>query len=713
MQISDETFPESLLAYYQYCADCGFRLPLILLGSADWSRAQAQALLTQLEVNDSVWFGKNAPAGALTLPVTRINQQLGRDLEAVVYDFYSYQDVNALAALAGSLVGGGCILFMGSAQIFQASPFMKRLWHRIQQSQCFYIWAENPSENESIFLAGNQALGVSKLVRQKAPGSRPKKPFQHVLEQQQVVAQLKTFICKRASGVVLLEADRGRGKSAAVGMALDQTLPTGTRVLLTAPRRQTVDSISQFIQGDQSDVQFVAPDQFLEQCPQADLLVVDEAAALAPRLLKTMLQTYAKLILVTTVNGYEGTGKGFQISLKKQLVKLPLQTLTLSHPIRWRLGDPFEQWLNQLLLFNAELPKHLKANESTSKVELESLRMGCFQYSDTPQSEIELQEIFALLSTAHYRTRPSDLQMLLDAEDITTFTVHSGQSLVAVATVAHEGPLPRSLRQAILQGKRRPKGHRLPQTMAVHGAQGDALGLHCWRIVRIAVHSDWQSQGIGSRLLSYILEQARAATVDAVGTLFSANEAVLNFWLRQPFKILRMGYQREVTTGDYSALLAMGLNLHAESVVKPMAANFSQDFPLNLTDIHQSLEPNLVCTILDSINRCVPLVAMDQARVALFLAGQTPYENVSAPLWRLLLNRWEQLNWNSLEPSQRQLLVLKVLQKHSWAQCCQQLNISGQKQARSTLLVAFVKLAHNLHMDFHSNDVSHSSNPQT
>ena len=52
----------------------------------------------------------------------------------------------------------------------------------------------------------------------------------------------------------------------------------------------------------------------------ADLLVIDEAAAIPLPLVKSMLGSYL-IFMASTINGYEGTGRSLSIKLISQLQK--------------------------------------------------------------------------------------------------------------------------------------------------------------------------------------------------------------------------------------------------------------------------------------------------------------------------------------------------------------------------------------------------------
>lgn len=64
-------------------------------------------------------------------------------------------------------------------------------------------------------------------------------------------------------------------------------------------------------------VQYIQP-QHAAQLSQAELVVIDEAAAIPLPVVRTLLGPYL-VFLCSTVNGYEGTGRSLSLKLIEQL----------------------------------------------------------------------------------------------------------------------------------------------------------------------------------------------------------------------------------------------------------------------------------------------------------------------------------------------------------------------------------------------------------
>lgn len=99
-----------------------------------------------------------------------------------------------------------------------------------------------------------------------------------------------------------------------------------------------------------------------ERVASADLVVIDEAAAIPLLYVKAMLGPYL-VFMSSTINGYEGTGRSLSLKLLAQLREQSrfnahlagdrqLKEITLDTPIRYAKDDPIERWLYDLLLLD-------------------------------------------------------------------------------------------------------------------------------------------------------------------------------------------------------------------------------------------------------------------------------------------------------------------------------------------------------------------------
>ena len=127
----------------------------------------------------------------------------------------------------------------------------------------------------------------------------------------------------------MLSADRGRGKSAVLGLAGERRLAESGSGLddsgdgpfprysgdTFAHAERALAEMPERLAG----LSYVSPDRVAQGDVLADLLLVDEAAAIPTPLLEAMLARHSRIVFATTEHGYEGTGRGFHLRFKRIL----------------------------------------------------------------------------------------------------------------------------------------------------------------------------------------------------------------------------------------------------------------------------------------------------------------------------------------------------------------------------------------------------------
>ncbi|EIW59415.1 DUF699-domain-containing protein [Trametes versicolor FP-101664 SS1] len=382
---------------------------------------------------------------------------------------------------------------------------------------------------------------------------------------------------KTLSSTVTLTAARGRGKSAALGLAIAAALAHGySNIFVTSPSPENLKTLFDFIfkgmdvlgyeehldydivqstnpdfnkaivrvnvfRNHRQTIQYIQPED-AHVLGQAELVIIDEAAAIPLPLVRNLMGPYL-IFMASTINGYEGTGRSLSLKLiqqlrestrpsltkdatpsedaatasssKKALAKAApkartLREIKLETPIRYAAGDKVEKWLNSLLCLDATLLPRA-AHMSTphpSKCELFYVsRDTLFSYH--PASEVFLQRMMALYVASHYKNQPNDLQLLSDAPAHHLFVLlppikddetHLPEPLV-VLQVALEGNISR---QAIMDGLSRgfrAGGDMIPWLISQQFQENKFALLSGARIVRIATHPDYANMGYGARAL--------------------------------------------------------------------------------------------------------------------------------------------------------------------------------------------------------------------
>ncbi|KAK0068529.1 N-acetyltransferase 10 [Biomphalaria pfeifferi] len=379
---------------------------------------------------------------------------------------------------------------------------------------------------------------------------------------------------KTLRSTVVMTAARGRGKSAALGMAISAAVAFGySNIFVTAPSPENLKTLFEFIfkgfdalnyqeHVDYEIIQSTNPDfnkavvrvniyrdhrqtiQYIHPADshklgQAELVCIDEAAAIPLPLVKNLLGSYL-VFMSSTVNGYEGTGRSLSLKLIQQLrqqcttyggsvkeARLAaemakkgseavgtgrvLHEIELKESIRYSIGDPVEAWLNRLLCLDASvIPRSLSGCPLPASCQLYYVNRDTL-FSYHPVSEKFLHRIMALYVSSHYKNSPNDLQVLSDAPAHHIFVL-----LGPVQPVKGELPEVLCVLQLCLEGEISkaslastvPKEKRasdvIPWTISQEYQDSDFPGLSGARIVRIATHPDYQRMGYGSVALDQL-----------------------------------------------------------------------------------------------------------------------------------------------------------------------------------------------------------------
>ncbi|WP_249825259.1 tRNA cytosine(34) acetyltransferase TmcA, partial [Escherichia coli] len=356
-------------------------------------------------------------------------------------------------------------------------------------------------------------------------------------EQQQLLQQLLTM----PLGVAVVTAARGRGKSALAGQLISRIAGSA---IVTAPAKAATDVLAQFA-GEK--FRFIAPDALLASDEQADWLVVDEAAAIPAPLLHQLVSRFPRTLLTTTVQGYEGTGRGF---LLKFCARFPhLHRFELQQPIRWAQRCPLEKMVSEALVFDDENFTHTPQGNIVISAFEQTL------WRSEPETPLK---VYQLLSGAHYRTSPLDLRRMMDAPG-QHFLQAAGENEIAGALwLVDEGGLSQELSQAVWAGYRRPRGNLVAQSLAAHGSNPLAATLRGRRVSRIAVHPARQREGTGRQLIAGALQYIH--DLDYLSVSFGYTEELWRFWQRCGFVLVRMGNHREASSGCYTAMALLPMS---------------------------------------------------------------------------------------------------------------------------------------------------------
>lgn len=684
------------------------RQMLVLSGDRDWCLESARKLLLSAGVHAVHWFSDRAPEGAAFSQGAAALRLLGTELDALVFDAWSGFDPDAFGALSGAIKGGGLlILLTPPLQQWPAYPDPQNdritvVPYRPDQLTGRYLRRlVRELESDPHVMLCDERKGIAKLPDQKRETITDQKrvgaPYRTLDQQLAVEAVIKVVTGHRRRPVVLT-SDRGRGKSAAFGIAAAKLVQQGRKcILLTGPRRQSVEAVLEHAHSLLPDsfnaVRFVAPDELVHKPLKADLLLVDEAAAIPAPLLEALLKRYSRIAFATTIHGYEGTGRGFAVRFSRILDKHSnsWKALTLSTPIRWAVDDPLERLVFRMLSLDA----NAVADEQLLNVDPRKFVVECLDRDRLLEDEVTLSELFGLLVLAHYRTRPLDLRHMLDGPNLSVYVVRIDRHVAATALVAEEGGFDSQTAQAIWAGKVRPHGHLLPETLAAHQGILEAPQLLGARIMRIAVHPAVQRQGLGARLINFITEQVQSRGYDYIGSSFGASAELLDFWRYLKWVPVRLSIQSGASSGARSVVMLTALNSVGQTLVDHAAERFFAHFPHQLSDSLQDLDTGLVRRLmLRGPDVTQELDQADRSDIRAFAFEQRLLEVSIGAVWRLACDAlMSGRHIDELDDNELTLLIARVLQKRPWRECVELIGATGRSQALMVLKHAVAKLA--------------------
>lgn len=377
---------------------------------------------------------------------------------------------------------------------------------------------------------------------------------------------------KTLRSTVALTASRGRGKSAALGLAVAAAVAHDySNIFVTSPSPENLRTFFAFLfvgfdalefqehtdyeiiqstdpalagvivrvnifRNHRQTIQYVAPTDAARSLAQAELLVIDEAAAIPLPVVKSLLGPYL-VFMCSTVTGYEGTGRSLSLKLIEQLRSNSVPSLAgapsgggagttgrvfrevqMKVPIRYGEKDPVEAWLYDLLCLEAGgVRQTLTAGAPhPSDCQLYYVERDAL-FSRHRASEAFLHRVMALFVASHYKNSPNDLQMLSDAPAHALFVLLAPTrpdtdklpDVLCAIQVCLEGRISSSSAKTSMSRGHRASGDLIPWTLSQQYQDSDFATLSGARILRVATHPDVQKMGYGTRALKLLIEYYR------------------------------------------------------------------------------------------------------------------------------------------------------------------------------------------------------------
>ncbi|MHC1637402.1 MAG: tRNA(Met) cytidine acetyltransferase TmcA [Candidatus Nezhaarchaeales archaeon] len=524
-------------------------------------------------------------------------------------------------------------------------------------------------------------------------------------DQVKALMSMEAF-AKERRYVLVITANRGRGKSAVLGLGLAGLLYTAKgkfSAIVTAPSLYNVQVLFEFLKmalqklGLSYDVEerhglvrgiycrkgrVTYEEPFDAASSNAKMVVVDEAAGIPVHLLLRIKRNFRRAVFSSTIHGYEGAGRGFSVRFLSALRKesrTPLLEISMRDPIRYASEDPIEEWLYDTLLLDAE-PAKIEEEPTSLIYEKADLEKWFLE------KEHELRGFIGIYVLAHYRNRPDDVAILGEApHHFARLLKTSNGAIVTAVHLAREGELEDEIIEEILAGYE-PSGNVVPSLIVKYYPPYRYFAKYVgWRIVRIAVHPHLMGKGLGSLVLENLCDEAQRAGIDWIGAGFGVTRTLLNFWIKNGFLPVHISPTRNPASGEYSVLVVRPLSRRAHKLIEVMSNEFKMRFIDSLYDTYFDLEADVARLLLYSPYGAsdvkLDLSKSQSARLKAYVNGIVTYEAANDAISQLVKAHFLLKNDKRirLDEEEEELLIAKCLQGKSWGDAAKAAGFSPSK----------------------------------
>jgi len=702
---------------------------LVLAGDPERTRRRAAAALDAADVplSETTVLGPEPFLDCERYEQSRAEELLGRTRTAVVLDAHAELRPNAVGRSVGAVDGGGLYVLLAppldtlperrdefdetlAVPPFETADvtghFRRRFVETLRAHRGIAIVDVDSDTVEADGLTDPPPRRPPVPPTPPDDAAFPAEAYAQCLtdDQRDAVSALESL--RDAGTAVVVEADRGRGKSSAAGLAAGSLAAEGRDVLVTAPRYRSaaevfaraaalLDALGVGYTRDQASstrsltldgggrVRFCPPATAVDLPETPDAVVVDEAAALPVRRLERFLDAPA-VAFTTTVHGYEGAGRGFSVRFRDRLAdgEHEVTDATMTTPIRYGDADPVEVWSFRALLLDARPPVDPLVADATP----ETVDYRRLSTADLLADEHLLREAFGLLVLAHYRTEPADLARLLDAPNLTVRALTHEGHVVAVALLAREGDLSAETR-ATMYGGERVRGNMLPDVLTTQLRDEEAGVPVGQRVLRIATHAAVRSRGLGSQLLSDI-EAEFADEVDWLGVGYGATPELVRFWDANGYGTVHLSTSRNDTSGEYSAVMIDPCSPAGERLAERHAAWFRDRIAAVLSDALSDCDPDVVRAVLRAADAepDLSLSPWEWRLVAGVPGGASIMDTDPKPFRDLTVRHLlDPEDPDALTDREERLLVRKVLQAEPWLSVTDELDFVSRRECMRAL----------------------------
>ena len=269
-------------------------------------------------------------------------------------------NLDAFAILAGTIEQQGCLYLIcpNWNKIETVTDYNTLRWNENHAIPCPAFFQHFKTLVEHFDFYVKNTLTLNDL-----PSAQNRTTFNKLINTNLTEEQQNIFqnLPLASEDIHLITAPRGRGKSTLAGKLAEQ-IAQEFSVVITARSRSALTNFWKI--PDEAQVTFFSPDTLLQKVKEQSIsphqwLFIDEAASLPLPFLHQFCHYFDKIVLTTTTHNYEGTGRGFSLKFLPQLHR-KAKHWQLTEPLRWKVNDPLEAFVNTLLLLDEDLSSDLQ-----------------------------------------------------------------------------------------------------------------------------------------------------------------------------------------------------------------------------------------------------------------------------------------------------------------------------------------------------------------
>lgn len=491
-------------------------------------------------------------------------------------------------------------------------------------------------------------------------------------DQCRALKTLPSFLYSKHYKMLLVHGDRGRGKSGVLGLMAAYIIARNKgKYIVTSRKLEGVqsffktlvlgldkleikydvikrDNLICSVQSTRGTVSYSPPWRIqLERINKP--LFVDEAASVGLARIRRWYIGFGKLIASTTIHGYEGSGRALLRYVNEYFRRTVI--VKLRTPIRYYPGDPLEKTMYKIFHLDAEPPeikeisieqKNIKYNKHAPDILAGNYRL--------------LRNIYGLLVTAHYRNEPDDLVLMLDTDYFEIVSQDIDNELtIGVAQLRSEEysySLEPHDRSTLL----------INVLSRIINLSRITDKLKILRIVRIAVTPPLQRKGYGSKLLSFIEEEAMRRKYDCVGAIFSGFETLF-FWLKNRYYPVYISPRYNRATGEKNIAVLKPLSSDGRKIAGLASSILLQKILHSGHIVYRDVGLEKIDAILNFMNDMnikLPDISIDCMRLDNYVKNleKMYYENIVDIIHKYL----HILDLYKLDDLERRMLIGRVVQ---------------------------------------------------